>query len=293
MLIASGISALSGFFTKIITMEISSLEAVFFRNIIGLIIISISLYKFSVHSKGGKLFLLFSRGFLGFLGILLYFYSIQNISLGVAVTLNKTSPLFGALFSFLFLSERLKTKQIIAMFVAFIGVIIIFIPSGLDFNLGMIFGFLSGIVAGLAYTSIRQLKEYYNTREILFSFTFVGSLFPFILLIISEYIQVPDGFEFMFSTFSLPSLHIVSFIVALGFSGTIAQYFMTKAYENTKTGIAGTIGYASIPFSIFLGVLIGDEIPSLLIFCGISLIICGGILLKGTSKKSKKSLQNS
>ncbi len=287
MLIASVISSFSGFFTKIVTMEISSLEAVFFRNLIGLIIISISLYKMPTVSKGGNASLLFSRGFLGFVGILLYFYAIQNISLGVAVTLNKTSPLFGALFSFIFLYERLKTKQIIGILVAFIGVIVIFIPNGLSFDIGMIFGFLSGMVAGLAYTSIRKLKGIYNTREILFSFVAIGTIFPFILLMLSHYIEIPNGFEFMFSKFIMPSFYTIIFIIALGFSGTIAQYFMTKAYENIKTGIAGTIGYSTVPFSIFLGVLLGDEIPSLLVFCGISLIICGGILLKGVKKKKK------
>jgi drug/metabolite transporter (DMT)-like permease len=285
MLIASGISTFSGVFAKIVTTEISSLETVFFRNIIGLIIISISLlYKPPAKLKKGKGLLLFSRGFLGFVGILLYFYSIQNISLGLAVTLNKTSPLFGALFSFIFLHEKLRKNQILAMFVAFIGVVIIFIPSRLYFDIGMIFGFLSGFVAGLAYTSIRKLKGFYNTREILFSFTFAGSLFPIILLTVSNYIDIPNGFEFMLSPFIKPSFYTIIFIIGLGLSGTIAQYFMTKAYENIKTGIAGTIGYSSVPFSIFLGVLLGDEVPSLLIFCGISFIICGGILLKGKSK---------
>lgn len=279
MLISAGISAFSSTFTKILTQDISSLEVVFFRNSFGLFIMLYILYKNPATSEGGEIFLLFIRGFLGFLGILLFFYTIETLPLGVAITLNKTSPIFGAIFSFLFISEKLKKHHILAMFIGFCGVVFITQPFDFNINANMLLGIIGGIIAGLAYTSIRKLRAFYDTREILLSFCLIGSLFPFILLCISPFISIPKGLEFMFAIFIMPSGFMWIWIILLGFSAIISQYFMTKAYENTKIGIAGTIAYANIPFAIFLGVLLGDNIPSLLTISGIGLIILGGILI--------------
>ena len=287
MLFASFLSAFTGLFTKMITMEISSLEAVFFRNLIGLMVVSFAIYKHPTKSKGGKATLLFVRGFLGFVGILLFFYSIQTIPLGIAITLNKTSPIFGALFSFLFLKEYITKYQILAMLIAFFGVMFILFPGTFEFDINMFLAVLGGLVAGLAYTSIRSLKGFYDTKEILFSFSLIGCLFPFILLVISAFITIPKGFEFAFSDFIIPDFNLSLLILGLGLSGVLSQYFMTKAYENIKTGIAGTIGYTSIPFAIFLGVLLGDDIPNILTFLGIILIVFGGILINYRFKKKK------
>jgi len=289
MIIASLISAFSGFFTKIITQEISSLEAVFFRNIIGLLIVLYSLHKFKVSSLGGAPLLLFTRGFLGFVGILFFFYAIANIPLGLAITLNKTSPIFGAIFSWIFLKEYLRSYQIIALFIAFLGVIFILKPFDLNIDLDMFMALTSGLVAGLAYTSVRGLKKIYNTREILFSFSLIGSFFPFVLLVISHFIDISKGYEFMFAKFILPDGELWVYIFLLGLSGILSQYFMTKSYESIKTAMAGAIAYMNIPFAIFLGILLGDARPSTLTIVGIGLVIMGGVFINiKFSKKIKK-----
>jgi len=285
MLIASGISAFSGMFAKILTQEISSLEVVFFRNIFGVIIVSFALLKSPAKSIKGEPFLLFTRGFLGFVGIIFFFYTIKTLPLGVAITLNKTSPIFGAIFSFLFISEKLKIHQVLAMLIGFFGIVFIFRPFEIVLDINMLIGLSGGVVAGLAYTSIRKLRAFYDTREILFSFSFFGFLFSLFLLIISEFIVVPDGYEFMFGTFVVPDMFLWIWITLLGFSGTASQYFMTKAYEHTKTGIVGTVAYLNIPFAIFLGVLLGDNFPSLITIIGISLVIISGILINFKSNK--------
>ena len=49
---------------------------------------------------GGKIHLLILRGLLGFSAMILFFYTITTIPLGVAITLNKTSPLFVSILAF-------------------------------------------------------------------------------------------------------------------------------------------------------------------------------------------------
>ncbi len=77
-------------------------------------------------------------------------------------------------------------------------------PEGGSFNKYDILGILSGVGAGLAYTSIRELREYYDTRAIVMSFMGVGTLAPLILMLISPYVTPPAGLDFMFAEFIMP-----------------------------------------------------------------------------------------
>jgi len=86
------------------------------------------------------------------------------IPLGEAVTYNKTSPLFVALFAWLFLNEKLHPSAILAIFLGFLGIVLVAKPDGFSFDKYDMLGIFSGIGAALAYTSIRELRKYYDTR---------------------------------------------------------------------------------------------------------------------------------
>jgi drug/metabolite transporter (DMT)-like permease len=256
----------------------SSLEVVFFRNIFGVIFIGYALYKSPMKSRGGKPYLLFFRGLMGFLSLLAYFYNIANISLGDAVTYSKTAPIFTAIFAWFFLNEKLSLNAWIAVFIGFCGIVLIAQPSGIGFSKYDMLGIFSGVGAALAYTSIRELKEYYDTRMIVLSFTFVGTVAPILLFIISKYFYI-SALDFMLGEFVLPSGVVWVYIVGLGTLGTLSQYFMTKAYGETKAGIVGAVSYTNIVFAIFIGVVLGDAYPSVVSACGIALIVSAGIMV--------------
>ncbi len=279
MLLATITFAFMGGFVKLLSHSISSLELTFFRNIFGVVIIIFALFKTPTTSKGGKPFLLFFRGFIGFLALLAYFYNMAHIPLGVATTYNKTSPLFLAFFAWIFLGEKLAKSAIIALILGFIGIIFIAKPDGFDLDKYTILGIFSGIGAALAYTSIRELRKYYDTRIIALSFMSVGTIGPLILMIISSYYNFDQSFDFLFSKFVMPQGVQWLYIIALGVLATISQLLMTKAYTLTKAGIIGTITYAQILFGTIVGIILGDNIPDILTILGMILIILAGVLV--------------
>lgn len=116
MLFASFLFAIMGGFAKELSSSMSSLEVVFFRNVFGVILIGFMVFKSPIKQKGGKPFLLFFRGFIGFLALLAFFYNIANISLADAMTFSKTSPIFTAFFAYIFLKEKMNIYGWIALF---------------------------------------------------------------------------------------------------------------------------------------------------------------------------------
>lgn len=278
MLIASFSFAIMGAFAKLASQHMSSLEVVFFRNIFGVIIITLAIMKKPMTHKGGKPFLLFFRGFMGFLALLAFFYNIAHISLGDAMTWSKTSPVFTAIFAFLFLNEKLPFKGWLAVVIGFVGIVLITQPTGIGFSKYDLLGLFSGIGAALAYTSIRELKKYYDTRAIVLSFMGIGTIGPIILFILSSYVKV-DELDFMLGEFIMPSGVVWFYVVGMGLFATLSQILMTKAYGLEKAGIIGAVSYSNILFSIAVGVMLGDSLPSLVTTFGIILIVFAGVMV--------------
>jgi len=279
MLLASLSFAAMGGFAKVVSQVLPPVEVTFFRNIFGVVLVGLAIYKVPLKQTGGKPFLLLFRGSMGFAALLAYFYIMAHIPLGEAVTYNKTSPIFVAIFAYLFLNEKLHRSALLAIVIGFVGIVLVAQPQSGAFDKYDILGIFSGIGAALAYTSIRELRKYYDTRAIVMSFMGVGTIAPLILMLITPYVTVSEDFDWMFAEFVMPQGVQWGYVTAVGIFATISQLLMTKAYELTKAGIVGTISYSNIVFAVVIGIMLGDPIPDIWTVLGIILVILSGLLV--------------
>jgi len=212
------------------------------------------------------------------MALLTFFYLIAHIPLGNAMTWSKTSPIFTAVFAWFFLHEKMSKKAWGAVFLGFVGIVLIAKPSGFSLSKYDLLGLFSGIGAALAYTSIRELKKFYDTRAIVLSFVGVGTLGPIVLFLLAPYVTAPE-LDFMFASFVMPQGVVWFYVIGMGVIATISQLLMTKAYSATKAGIVGAVSYTNILFSILVGTLLGDALPDFITTLGIMLIVIAGILV--------------
>ena len=277
MLLASLLFAGMGVFAKLLGSVMPSLEVVFFRNVFGVVAVGLSVLHTPLSGRGGKPWLLLFRGLMGFLALLCFFYDIAHIPLGEAMTYSKTSPIWTAIFAYIFLKERLSKLAWLAVLVGFVGIVLITDPFTTPFDKYDLLGILSGIGAALAYTSVRELRHYYDTRAIVLSFMGVGTLGPLFLMALTPFVEV-KWLDFLFGDFVMPQGKMWLYVVAMGALATLAQIFMTKAYGISKAGIVGTVSYSNILFSILFGVLfLADPVPGFVEILGIILIVASGI----------------
>ena len=280
MLLAAMISALNGALAKILSEDISALEIVFFRNAIGVVLILYALKHTPPTLRGGKIYLLFTRGVLGFTAMILFFYTITTIPLAEAITLNKTSPLFVTILAYFLLGEQLHKRTLFALFVGFIGIVLITKPFAMALSYEHILGVLGGFFAAAAYTTIKKIKDIYDSRIIVLSFVGVGTLFPLVLFILAPYVDTPEYLRFLFPEFILPtSLNIWFLIGFMALISTLSQWLLTKAYSSANLSVIGVISYTNIPFAVGFGYLLGDLFADVLTFAGIGCIIIGGVVV--------------
>lgn len=131
ILISAFSFALMSTFVKL-SGDLPSIEKSFFRNLVSCVVAFYLVRKDKSLLFGHKenRLALIGRATLGTLGIWANYYAIDNLILSDATILNKLSPFFVIIFSYLFLKEKLKPIHIISLFVAFTGVLFIVRPSG-------------------------------------------------------------------------------------------------------------------------------------------------------------------
>jgi drug/metabolite transporter (DMT)-like permease len=277
MIIASFIFAWMGAFVKNIGDDLNSVEVVFFRNVFGTLLLIISFIRKKPENKAKSIFWLMFRGFVGTISLYALFYNMANIGLGKSITYLMTSPLFVAIFSLLFLKEKISKTGWVMILLGFTGIVMVFQPG--NFNLKTdILGIFNGVAAASAYTSVRKLRKYYDPRIIVFSFMGWGIILPLISFLLYYTFNL-GKLDFMVAPFELPSLEQLFWLFLIGLSATIAQILMTKAYAEEKAGIVSAIGYFNIPFAILIGLFFGDGWPGLMAIAGTILIIFAGIII--------------
>ncbi len=217
--------------------------------------------------------LLIIRAGFGTLGILGNFYAVSRLNISDASMLNKLSPFFAIVFSFLFLKEKPKLIQALGVLIAFLGSLFI-IESSMNFaeTFPAIVGFCGGIGAGAAYTAVRALGQRgVKGPKIVFFFSAFSCIvtLPFII--------------FDYAPMSLKQTFI---LLMAGLAASGGQFSITAAYTNAPAKEVSVFDYSQIIFAAVLGYIIFDQIPDIYSVIGYVIIIGVSVLLFFYNKKN-------
>lgn len=275
MLLGSFLFAITMAFAKLLSITMGAVEVTFWRNFVGLIIITWMVWHHPMQNRGGRFVTLLFRGIIGTVALIVLFYTIGATSLSNAVVYAKTEPIFTALLAFLILKERIGYVSIFAILIGFAGVAIL---GKFEIDSLQIAGVMIGFLSALAYTSVRSLKGYYDEKAVVLSFMGFGVAIPLILMIIGAFYTLP-----------LLNVNLIAYvqpqgldwlwILIMGGSAALAQIFMTKAYYAAPAGIVSAASYSVILFATIFGIMLGDIYPSAEVLIGGALIVISGILL--------------
>lgn len=284
MLLAALGFSLMGASAKLLKGSFNAGQLVFYRNAIGLIFLSVSLFRFPPVQTGGKTGWLIFRGLMGTTALYTLLYCILHMPLGTAMTYNLTSAIFIALFSFLFFREYHGWVVLVAVFIGFAGMVMVYKPG---MHLPWFYhlaGLISGISSAIAYLTVGRLANYYDSRVIVLSFLVSGVLLPVISMLIHYLGGIPENGLWVID-FRWPVGMEWIYLLLLGLTALFGQYFVTRAYGSDKAGIVSVIGYANIIFSVILGMMLGDSFPDNLSLAGILCIIFSGIMISMQKRK--------
>ncbi len=224
-------------------------EVILFRNFISMFIsiIVIIKYRQSLWGKPENRKYLFLRALGGLVGVILYFYSINHLSLSDSTMLNKLSPFFVILFAPLFLKERLNKYQIGGIIVAFLASLLIIKPRFDIIVLPALMGLGSAVFAGFAYTIIRLLTLKGESSG---TISFYFSLISFIIVL-------PVGLM----QFVMPTTLQWIYLLGVGMFAGIGQVLLTHAYQFARASDIAPYKYLHVLFAALIGIIfLGEQI---------------------------------
>ena len=253
-----------GSIVKLLAEAMPSQNIVFFRNLFGLLALTPLLIGIGISSiKTKVLHLHLLRSLSGIAAMYCFFYALAKLSLADAMLLKISAPLFIPIFAFIWISEFISTRTILAITVGFAGVLLVLNPTG-TIQFASLIGLLGGVLAAFAKVSIRRMSDTEPTSRIVFYFATISLLVSAIPLL---------------NSWQNPTQHEWLLLVLLGIVGTCGQLFLTRAYTLAPASRVGPFTYSSIVFASLIGWWFWDEIITLLTISGALLIIFAGILI--------------
>ena len=198
----------------------------------------------------------------------LIYFAIMNTSIANAVLGYMTTPIFVILLSPFLLKEQINKPIVAALFLALLGVLLIFDPQNLIRAIAPV-GIISGIFAGLASAMMeiigRRLKNQYSPFSLTFVGTSIGMLFMFPMFLVTGLI-IPDT----------TSVIVILLLGLGGISGSTLLYYGLKHIPASSTSIVLLLE----PFvSIVAAFIIFIEVPSILTILGAIMLVVADIII--------------
>ena len=278
IVLASFLFATMGVCVKFASSQYDAGEIVFYRGLTGtLMMLALSRWR-GGSVRTGVASMHFWRSLSGVTALCLWFYSIGNLPLATAMTLNYMSSVWMALFlvggAVALGSARVDGRLIATVLLGFAGVALILRPTIAQQQLWHgLMGLLSGVIAATAYLQVTALGRAGEPEyRIVFYFS-VGGI-------------CAGALTLLWTGLHAHTLRGAALLLAVGLLATAGQFLMTRAYSTGRTLVNASLQYLGIAFSFAYGVLLfGDHVTAMALL-GMLFIVGAGLSATLLSRRS-------
>ena len=203
------------------------------------------------------------RGGIGGLGMLCVFTGLSMISLAEVTVLLFTVPIFATLLSTVFLSEKVGVRRWTAIFVGFLGILIIARPQG-----SVSTGHLFILCAALSWSTSILIAKKLTQKDTVISITFWQAMGCVPLALIASLF-----------VWELPSFVQLGALLGIAALGTVGHAMLYAALKVGQVSVILPLDYIRIIWSAGLGFILFGQLPTLHLYAGSLLIIAATAFL--------------
>ena len=191
-----------------------------------------------------------------------FILSFKYLSLANTHSIGSLTPVIIVALSAIFLKEKVTPKIWIAIFIGFVGVLIIMRPGLSIFDAKSLIPLLAAFVLSLYQIITRKSSAYDSPETSLFYNSIIG-------------IGAMSIFSFFFWEELTPSSFL--FFIAVGIFFSLGLYFQIIALTKARASVVQPFHYTLIFWAIILGYIFYDDIPDLPTLIGAGIITLSGI----------------
>jgi len=249
---------------KYLSDTVNIYSILFYRGFFGFIFVLFLFIKIDfniLYTK--KIHLHLIRSIINALALYFWFTSLTMSSLADVSAIGNSAPIFATLLAILFMKEKIILSRILAIFLGFLGVIIILNPSFDYFKIGHYYALIAAILWGFLVVFLKNLSRTENFISVIFYF----QLFLFLSfgILFYEYIEIQTNLNFIF-------------ILLLALFGNLSQIFYFQALKLRDISYISPFEYLRFIFLTLFGIIFFYEYPNIKTYIG-SLTIFSGIIV--------------
>ncbi|QQA44967.1 DMT family transporter [Pelagovum pacificum] len=225
--------------------DLPAAQSAFIRYILGLVFLIPLIRPILAARLTRRQLVLFSvRGLFQTLGVILWFYSMTQITIAEVTALNFLNPVFTTLGAALILKEELPPRRLVAVLVALLGGLLIIRPGFREVEIGHIAMIGTALMFASSYMAMKVLADEVSAVVVvgMLSITVAIGLAPFALVV-----WVPPGWGDIFWLF-----------VCACFA-TAGHYAMTRAFAAAPLTVTQPAIFLQLIWALMLGALVFGE----------------------------------
>ena len=271
MLVALSCFSLLAVASRELTAVMGTLEILFWRSLLGLIIVVVILARAGVLNRRGLQPQLVGwhvlRNVTHFGGQCAWLMAIAALPLAEVFALEFTTPLWAALLAALFMGEALNRGRWISLLLGFAGVLLILRPGTAVVNPASLVMLAGAFCFGINVIVTRKLTQLLSAHGhafllVLFYMTLMQGLMSLTLLLLSAEVRLPPAGSGLWL--------LVAAVTALA-----AHYCLTRALSNADASVVMPMDYLRLPLIMVVAWWLYDESVTVWLLLGAALIIAG------------------
>ncbi|MGH6719063.1 MAG: DMT family transporter [Alphaproteobacteria bacterium] len=205
-----------------------------------------------------------ARCLVGVASMFLGFWGLALLPLADVIAIGFAGPIFLTALSVPLLGETVGWRRWTAVFVGFVGVVVMVRPGAGVIAAAALVPAASAVGYAFAMVLVRKLTTTETIASIVFYFTLTASLvsgaaLPFVWV-------TPDWADF-------------ALLAAIGLCGGVAQLLMTRAFQIAPASVVAPFEYSAMIWAVLFGWLIWHELPDATIWTGSAIVIASGLYI--------------
>lgn len=265
MLLACLLFAILNAFIREASRAMHPLQAVFFRNLFGLLFMLPWIGKAGLDSLNAyRLKLYLGRTTVGLLSMFAWFWALKLLPFAEAIALSFASPLFATMLAALFLGEQVRVRRWTAIAIGFAGVLVILRPGADALSVGALFALASSALGALGIIFTKQLARSESTTAV---------------VTIMVLIQTPMSLIPALFVWDWPAAWLWPLLLLMGCAGSLGHMSFVRALSLADASSLMPYDYARLVFAAAIGWIFFTEVPDGWTWVGSALIAAAAVYI--------------
>ncbi|MGH6950195.1 MAG: DMT family transporter, partial [Vitreimonas sp.] len=198
------------------------------------------------------------------IGVMLAFYAFGNMPIATAQSLSFARALFVVILAALLLHEKVGPWRQGAVFVGFIGVLVMMRPTSMHFDLAAFAALGSAMLLAYTIVTVKDLSRDHSTLSLVVYMNAATTLL---------------ALPFAFLGWRTPTLPDAGIFALLAVSGVFAQTCFTRGIASGEASLMALMDYVRLPLAALAGFLIFHELLDAWTIAGAAIVIGSTIFI--------------